>query len=169
MFYEKFSLDRSLNDSLVAIKSLHTEPRNPHYSRLPTTIQVNLDDLPISMVLSPAATRSDEDWTHTREVDDVSASSDDESELAFEEVPKQLDLRVEPFQTLLLIDDDSADSVKGISTRLIGLGVRNDSLDESDGPSPMVRSRRGSKDTSLEEDEGILMRSLIEACDVSKP
>ena len=169
MFYEKFSLDRGLNDLFVAIKNLQAKPPNPLYSHLPTTIQLKLADLPISMVLSPQTVETDEDWAHWEEMDDLSSSGDEESDIALDEMSKQPDLRIEPWQTLLLVDEDLGTSVDDNSTDLTAQAGRGGSMDESEDSSLTPLAPRGPRETGFEEDEGVLMRSLINACDVSKP
>jgi len=169
MVYEKYSLDRALNQLFIAIQQFRTKPSNPLYSHLPNSITVNLADIPISMVLSPQSVETDEAWAHWGERDDLSSSDDEVSEMGWDASMKQLDLRVEPWQTLLLIDEDATEKAGEISTSMVGLGIGRRILDESEKTSPMPMSRGASRERSMEEDEGLLMRSLIGACDVSKP
>jgi hypothetical protein len=165
-FYERFSLDRALNQLFTAIYQLQTKPSNPLHAHLPTTLTVSLADLPISMVLSPQTTEGDESWAHWGERGDellLEEDDDDDENSDWENAkPGSGDLRIEPWQTLLLI-----------SNALIGLGVGvSGSLgDESSVNSPLIPmgDRRESKGTAIEEDEGVLMKALIEGCDVTKP
>ena len=163
--YEKSSLDRNLNHLFNAIQDLRTKPANPLYAHLPTTITVSLDDLPISMVLSPRVKESDESWTHWGEIDDISEVSSEDSEIQWEEpMPRNRELKVEPWQTLLLIEENAAEMAHEISNVLVGLGI---GVDETDEASTVHQdSRRGSKEEAT---EAQMMRSLIEACDVTKP
>jgi hypothetical protein len=128
---------------------------------------VNVGDIPISMVLSPRSTLSDEHWARWGDVDAGSSVDDSDSESGMYESRKTADLRIEPWQTLLLLDDDAVDKAEEISRTLVGLG-----LDEPEGDedfTPSSGSRRGSKEvTSAEEDEGVLMESLIRECNVTK-
>jgi len=162
--YEKSSLDRSLNQLFQAIDQLRNKPSIPLYSHLPATITVNLADVPVSMVLSPRLSEKDEAWAVLGEVDDQSSSDEEESEFIWEESTKQPGMKVEPWQTLLLVDENPKEKSHNISSALVGLGVRG----SPDAPLHQV-PRKPSKETSLEEDEDVLMKSLIEACDVSKP
>lgn len=165
--YERNPLDRALNQLFTAIHNLRTKPANPLYSYLPTTLTVNLVDIPITMVLSPRSNISDEHWAHWGELDEQSSVDDSDSESGMFESRKTADLRIEPWQALLLIEDDAADKAEEISRTLIGLGV--DSRDVDDESTPSGSSRRGSKDvTTAEEDEGLLMESLIRECRVTK-
>ena len=70
----------------------------------------------------------------------------------------------------MLIDDDAAEKADEISRDLVGLGVSDNTTGEDgDGDTSLLGSRRGSKDaTSAEEDEGLLLRALIEASDPSQ-
>ena len=170
MIYEKNSLDRSLNQLFTAIHQVQTKPVNPLYTHLPTTITVKIADIPVSMVLSPRSTQIDEVWAHWGEIEHGSSVEDeeDESDGDWVDGPKFSDLRVEPWQTLLLIDDDAAEDAHEISRALVGLGVSEIGVDvdvsEGTSSAPML-SRQ---ESSAEEDEGLLMKSLIETCDVSK-
>lgn len=123
------------------------------------------------MILSPRSTKNDEAWAHWGERDDQSSVDDSDSEDAYGGV-KSMDLHIEPWQTLLLLEDDAASKAQEISRALVGLGMANVGLEEDyedNEPTPMVGSRRDSKDThTAEEDEGLLMKNLIESCDVTK-
>jgi hypothetical protein len=167
ILYENNSLDRSLNQLFTALHDLQTKPANPLYSHLPTTITINLVDMPISMVLSPRSQDHDEAWAHWGEIDGVSSGEEDEdSEAGWE--AKAPDFRVEPWQTLLLVDDDATEKAHEISRALVGLGVEGVEVEVDDAEQTPTFSRRDSKDTSAEEDEGLLMKAIIEACDVTK-
>ncbi|ORY33121.1 nitrogen permease regulator of amino acid transport activity 3-domain-containing protein [Naematelia encephala] len=183
--YERCVLDRTLSQLYFAIRGYQDKPANPLYSYLPTTLTVSLDDIPISMVLSPRSSETDEAWAHWGEMDDASdtssLSSGDTWDRAgtgvvpallgdYSSSTRQSGLRVHPWQTLLLIDDDAVDKALEISTALVGLGLGAGITDETGTLSTLaLESRRGSKETSLEEDEGLLIKTLIEACDVTKP
>ena len=167
MLYERSSLDRALNQLFAAIYQYQTRPQNPLYSSLPTTITVSLGNVPISMVLSARSTEIDEAWAHWGDIDDNSDVSSEDSDVGHGEEIKIRDLRVEPWQTLLLIDEDAIDQAQEISRSLVGLGIGVEEFDDDETPvSTAAIVRRGSKE---EEDEGNLMKRLIEACDVTKP
>jgi len=164
--YEKNPLDRALNQLFTAIHKLRSKPANPLYSYLPTTMTVNLVDIPISMVLSPRSNVSDEHWAHWGELEEQSSADDSDSDDGLER-RKTSDLRIEPWQTLLLIQDDAAEKAEEISRTLVGLGLDGRERDEDSTPSG--GSRRGSKElASAEEDEGLLMENLIKECRVTK-
>jgi hypothetical protein len=178
--YEKCSLDRSLNQLYAEIYQLQNRAANPLYANLPTTISASLADITFPIVLSPKSAETDEAWAHWGEIDDhnsLSSLSDDEDwNDALVQVPpggissKAPDFKVEPWQTLLLLDDRAAEKSEEIAQGLYGLGVVV-SASASRASSGLVSasdSRRGSKDTSTEENEGGLLKTLIEACDVSK-
>jgi hypothetical protein len=82
------------------------------------------------------------------------------------------DFKVEPWQTLLLLDDRAAEKSEEIAQGLYGLGVVVTDSRASSGLTSVAESRsnsrRGSKDTSAEGGEGELLKALIEACDVSR-
>lgn len=131
---------------------------------------MNLADVPISMVLSPQLANTDEEWAHWGEREDASSSEDDESEreLLWEDQAKQPGLSIDPWQTLLLVDEEAWARLEKPLSPVVGLGVKG--LVATDAALPMPQmSRRVSKETTVEEDEGVLMRSLIETCDISKP
>lgn len=169
---EKSPLERSLWNLLLALHGLKKRPLNPLYSNLPTTITVNLGDMPVSMIISPRSSETDEAWAHWGEAQDGSDSEDDESEMDWEDgigpMPsmRPSDLRVEPWQTLLLLDDNARDRAHQISTDLIGVGGAEGYEEGERVDGEVDTSRRGSVE---EEDERSLMKSLIEACDVTKP
>ena len=164
-------MDRSLNQLFTAIHEVRTRLPNPLYCHLPTTFTVNLADLPISIILSPKS-RGDEDEWMRWEAEEASSISDDDSEDDWKDVPKTADFRVEVWRTLLLVDEDTVSNAEQISRALVGLGVSDveTDVDGSVTSSPLLTTgRRDSKElTSAEEDEGLLMKALIEACDVTK-
>jgi len=178
--YEKCSLDRSLNQLYAEIYQLQNRAANPLYANLPTTISASLADITFPIILSPKSTETDEAWAHWGEIDDhdsLSSLSDDEDwNDALVKLPpggissKTPDFKVEPWQTLLLLDDRAAEKSEEIAQGLYGLGVvvSNPASRASSGLTSVDDSRRSSKDTSAEGDEGGLLKTLIEACDVSK-
>ncbi|ORX39153.1 nitrogen permease regulator of amino acid transport activity 3-domain-containing protein [Kockovaella imperatae] len=165
MLYERSSLDRALNQLFASIYQYQRRPKNPLYSSLPTTITVSLGSVPISMILSSRTKEVDEAWAHWGEIDDVSDVSSEDSDAGHGDDIRSRDLRVEPWNTLLLIDDDAVEQAQEISRSLVGLGIGVGDPGQDEAPPTAVFGRRGSKE---EEDEGHLMKSLIGACDVSK-
>ncbi|WRT69197.1 uncharacterized protein IL334_006181 [Kwoniella shivajii] len=169
--YANMPLDRNLNSLYLRLHQLKSQPANPLHSYLPTTITTHLAEMTINTVLSPKVVDADEAWAHWGERDEISESEASDSDDDDWEDPttaiRRPELRVEPWQTLLLIEDDAAKRADEISTAIIGLGVGMDSQ------SPMAGERRGSKATVAtsqdQEDEAQLMKALIEACDVTKP
>ncbi|WWC63900.1 uncharacterized protein I303_106505 [Kwoniella dejecticola CBS 10117] len=171
--YANMPLDRSLNSLFLRLHQLKNRPANPLHSYLPTTITTHMGDMTIHTVLSPKTVDADEAWAHWGEMDEYSesdVSDSDESEWDDPTTPiRRPDLRVEPWQTLLLIDDDATERANEISTAIIGLGVGM----EGQSLASIAGERRGSKATTAtiqdQEDETQLMKALIEACDVTKP
>jgi hypothetical protein len=88
-------------------------------------------------------------------------------------------VRVEPWQTLLLVEDRAKERARETAAAVVGLGnwtptrPKSGWGDDEEDDEAIRRaaggSRRGSKEAQAEEDEGNLMKALIEACDVSKP
>jgi hypothetical protein len=181
MIYRSSPLERSLTNLFYSLYKYQTAPANPLYAHLPMTITVPLADMAVSMVLSPKSGESDESWAHWGEMDED--ASDTSSELSGDWIGGMMDvmsgnkgseIRVEPWQTLLLLEEDAAEKAGEMANALVGLGLgfQSSQGEESRTVSPVAEfntSRRGSKDTSAEEDEKALMQALIQACDVSKP
>ncbi|WVF65410.1 hypothetical protein IAT40_000137 [Kwoniella sp. CBS 6097] len=170
--YANIPLDRNLNMLYLRLHQLKNRPANPLHSYLPTTITTHLTDMTIHMVLSPRSVDADEAWAHWGERDDVSDSDSSDSDDDDWDDPtaaiKRPELRIEPWQTLLLVDDDALHRADEISQAIIGLGIGMEEQTLIPG------DRRGSKATTIattqaEEDETALMKALIEACDVTKP
>jgi hypothetical protein len=176
--YDKCSLDRSLNQLYAEIYQLQNRVSNPLYANLPTTISASLADITFPIVLSPRNAETDEAWAHWGEIDDhssLSSLSDDEDwNDALVQLPpggissKTPDFKVEPWQTLLLLDDKAVEKSEEIAQGLYGLGVVVVGSRMPSGVVSAADSRRSSKDNSAEEDEGDLLKALIEACDVSR-
>lgn len=175
LVYEKSSLDRAMNRLLIAIRDLQRKPLNPLYSFLPTTITVHLADLPISMVLSPRVTESDEAWAQWGDIDDYSDSDDEEdSEIGLEDRlsgrvmsgTKHPDLRVEPWQTLLLLQGDADTVAREVTDAVMGMAGDLDEPDIVAGA--VIGPRRASGGPTAEEGEALMLKQLIEACDVNK-
>ena len=163
-------MDRSLIHLFNAIHNLRIRPENPLHSYLPTTLTVNVGELPISMILSPRSLTNDEDWAHWGQMNDGSLIDDSDSD-SEDGMNKSDTLRIDPWKSLLLVDDDAASKAHEISRALIGvgMGITGPEEDDEDEKTPMGGSRRGSKDMSTaEEDEGLLMKAVIEACDVTR-
>lgn len=178
--YDKCALDRSLNRLYLEIYKLQNRAPNPLYANLPSTITTKLAEIPIAITLSPQQVETDEAWAHWGEIDDhssLSSLSDDEewNEALVHQPPggitsKSPDFRVDPWETLLMLNDSDREDPETIAEEVYGLGIvmpveRNSSTATSGSGSG---SRRGSKDSSAEGDERHLMTALIEACDVSR-
>ncbi|WVQ81127.1 hypothetical protein IAT38_003249 [Cryptococcus sp. DSM 104549] len=171
-------IDRTLNYLYLRLHQLRTQPANGLHSSLPTTITNHLADMTIQTVLSPRPVNADESWAHWGEMDGALSESESESsEDDYYDDPtagiRRPELVINPWQTLLLVDDDAAGKADEISFAIIGLsGVEEEVA--SLGLSPGVvkgRPRRGSRvtlESTAEEDERALMKDLIEACDVTK-
>ncbi|WVR08929.1 hypothetical protein IAU60_005988 [Kwoniella sp. DSM 27419] len=174
--YANIPLDRNLNTLYLRLHQLKTQPVNPLHSYLPTTITSHMADMTIHTVLSPRTVDPDEAWAHWGERDAMSeseaSSSDDDDWDDPTAAIKRPELKVDPWQTLLLIDDDATARATEISQSIIGLGI---AVEEQQAVIP--GDRRGSKatiattiaTTQAEEDETALMKALIEGCDVTKP
>lgn len=181
--YRTNPLERALQDLSFNLWKFRTSPVNPLYMHLPSTITIHLADLPISMVLSPKTGVTDESWAHWGSEEQgydaaSSTSSDSERDFYLGGEKKGREMRVEPWQTLLLIEDKAKERAKEVATAVVGRGSWTPTQprpgqDEDDGNnSPVLAamgSRRGSKETQAEEDETNLMKALIEACDVTRP
>lgn len=176
-------LERALQDLSFNLWKFRTAPVNPLYAHLPSTVTVSLADLPISMVLSPRSVTTEETWAHIGSGDH---DYDVESEMSSDSGDHNLgekalrEIKVEPWQTLLLIEDRAKERAKEMAAAVVGLGNWTPTSktgrawhEGEEGMSALVLSgkgeRRGSKETQAEEDESNLMRALIEACDVTKP
>lgn len=180
LVYDKCSLDRSLNQLYAEIYQLQNRAPNPLYANLPTTITASIGDIPFSITLSPQRFETDEAWAHWGEIDDhssLSSLSDDEDwNDALVHLPpggitsKSPDFKVDPWQTLLLLDDKAYERSDEIAQALYGLGLVVSAANSrhSSTVTSGSESRRGSKENSNEGDEGQLMKSLIESCDVSR-
>jgi hypothetical protein len=184
-FYETFSLDRALNQLYTAIHDLNKKPSNPLHAHLPTSFTVSLCDLPITMVLSPRSTEGDEAWAHWGDLgegeglsidDDVEEEDETLSEWEGNARVGGGDLRIEPWQTLLLVEEGTVARALEISNELVGLGVgltpsgRSSNGEDSETVTPDIDRRSSARaGGTAEEDEGVLMKALIEACDVTKP
>lgn len=170
-------LERALQDLSYNLWKFRTAPFNPLYAHLPSTITVSLADLPIRMVLSPATGSSDESWAHlgsgeSGRIDDYDAESETSSASGDGVIGGKYhkEVKIEPWQTLLLVEDRAKERAKETAAAVVGLGdwvntERRNSVWDSETGS----TRRGSKETQAEEDESNLMKSLIEACDVTRP
>ena len=181
--YRGNPLERALQDLSYNLWKFRTSPVNPLYTHLPTTVTINLAELPISMVLSPQTGTSDESWAHWGSgghghEHEYDAESDTSSEHSGDLLSKpHREMRVEPWQTLLLVDDRAKERSKDVAAAVLGVGTwtptrtngEQNMLLDSPVLAAGLGSRRGSKEEQAEEDETNLMRALIEACDVTKP
>ncbi|WWC91075.1 uncharacterized protein L201_006016 [Kwoniella dendrophila CBS 6074] len=176
--YANMPLDRSLNSLYLRLHQLKNQPSNPLHSYLPTTITTQLADMTVHTILSPKVSDADEAWAHWGEIEDQQSESeisDSDDEDYYDDLTTPIrrpELKVEPWQTLLLIDEDAAKRATEISTAIIGLGVGMEGQNITN-TNPYGSERRGSKPTLVtaqdQEDETQLMKQLIQACDVTKP
>ena len=178
--YDKCALDRSLNRLYLEIYKLQNRAPNPLYANLPSTITTKLAEIPIAITLSAQRVETDEAWAHWGEIDDhssLSSLSDDEDwnealvhQPAGGITSKSPDFKVDPWQTLLMLNDNTREDPESIAEELYGLGIvmpasRNSSTATSGSGSG---SRRDSKDSNAEGDERHLMTTFIESCDISR-
>jgi len=146
MAIERNAMARSLNQLYNAIHHLQTTPVNPLMSHLPTTLSISVADIPVSIVVSPKATETDESWAQWGEMDDMSSSESEDSDSSDRVFTKARSdvIRVEPWQTLLMLDDWVAGKV---SAEVLGQGVAEDPDDDEEG----------------------MLKSLIDEITVTKP
>lgn len=181
-------IDRTLNYLYLRLHQLRTQPANGLHSYLPTTITNRLAHITIQTVLSPKPVNTDEAWAHWGEMEEMLSDKDSEESLSDWEDDwgagammgmKRPELIVKPWQTLLLIDEDKNQNQEALFFGIVGLPAAVDDDDAvnnwTNGRKSPVRNRtrRGSKitaeDDAIEDGETVLRRTLIEACDVTKP
>lgn len=180
LIYDKNPLQRALHQLFYSIHRLRNKPPNSHYSFLPMTFTATLADITINVSLPAASSKTDDDWVHFGEFEEEDSADEDSdsddgalhSRMKRHRLTHEMsDIKVAPWFTLLLMDDDAVENAHSIAKAVVGMTIAETELAESTGDqTPMaLDSRRGSKDVTAEEDEGYLMKSLIEACDVTKP
>jgi hypothetical protein len=148
---EKSELAQSLHELFSALHKIKARPLNTHFTAMPTTVTINVGSIPITLAVPPPMLRNAEGPV-SLEVSD--GSSDDESDDEWAGVtgpdglllPKQPHLRIEPWQTLLMLHEEE-DVLAAMATG-------------------RETARRNSR-SQQEEDE--LLAGLIRACDISKP
>jgi len=141
----------------------------------------------VNMVLSPGEGSDEEAWAHWGEMnaeDQESDTDSDESDAWIQDLleggtKNSNEIRIEPWRTLLLLDENAVAKAAELAHVLVGSSTNSavntggaaPTTENSGLNSPIMgmSSRRGSKETSTEEDESALMKALIEACDVTKP
>lgn len=176
-----------LNNLYTSIYNYQNRTVNPLYAHLPTTFTIAMEDVSFSSVMSPKSSKIEEDWAHWAEVEDVDSDTDsDDSEdrdwlggLSAVRGKKGVALDIQPWQTLLLLEDNAPENAEQMSQLLVGLGVSSGDQSATPGSSGFSfattatslanDARRGSGETILENDEGEYMKCLIQACDVTKP
>lgn len=172
--YHYNPLERALQDLALALHNYRHAPVNPLYAHLPTTVSVDLAGTAISMTLAPRYESVTEPWARWDAVDgddaesSVSSESDDFAELG--------DVDIQPWQTLLLVNDETKLRAKEVASRIVGAtnqlvgGVTRASISSSHrSSSPSALGLESKRDSQSEEDEAVLMTALILACDVTKP
>ena len=197
VYNTKFPLAASCNALHYELHQLRHRPSTPLYSHFPSIITIDVGSIPVTMMISPPGVRGQEedDDVHLRldnqDADDLSSDSDDDDDDDWNDSsqyngnyePRTVKIRVEPWQTLLLLDDRSSKSADQIWTEMVGLGIdtegqANNSISPALAPLQNVPTAYGARRDSVAgtvgtaatiETEGALMRALIDACDVSKP
>ena len=138
------------------------------------TISFHIADVPVTMVLSRRPVDDSDAWAQWGELDNQdqdSIDSEDQEDDLFDEMPGS-DLVVQPWQTLLLIDDET---VSVVQNALIGLGMTGfaEAVDSSGIIDQTINSvdssRRPSKASTFEAEDSALLHALITACDATKP
>ncbi|EIW66106.1 hypothetical protein TREMEDRAFT_35553 [Tremella mesenterica DSM 1558] len=176
IFQENFSLNRALNSLFYELHQLRHKPTTPLYSYFPNIIRVHVADIPLSMIISPRLDdqeETDQSYSYPRsdlknsDVDSEEFEDDDEEEEDTWEdawgethVKRRRKVRVEPWQTLLLLDDDVKRSDKILGELIGGIQERDVGGRESLGTEWSWMSDLG---------EAQLMKAFIDACDVTKP
>ncbi|WVN88013.1 uncharacterized protein L203_103211 [Cryptococcus depauperatus CBS 7841] len=178
-------VERTLSYLYLRLHKFRNQPVNGFHSYLPTTITNHLANITIHSVLSPKPINTDEAWAHWGEMENMMSDySDEESEddwgMPLVGIRKS-ELTVRPWQTLLLLETDDSQKQDAISFGIAGLPAETEDYGNTiDGgqksPSKNSKSRRGSRTTKYtnedcgqENDEMVLIKTLIEACDVTKP
>lgn len=145
---ERTELAASLHELYAALHKIKSRPLNGHFSHVSTTVKVPVGSIPITLVVPPRS----HDVEAIMALEDSDSDSDsDEWDFAGPDgalIAKQPGFRVEPWKTLLILDDE-LDTVR----------VRQRSARRT------LSTHRESK--QIEEEE--LVDQLIAACDVSKP
>lgn len=135
----------SLHELYAALHKIKSRPLNGHFSHVSTTVKVPVGSIPITLVVPPRS----HDVEAIMALEDSDSDSDsDEWDFAGPDgalIAKQPGFRVEPWKTLLILDDDEPA--------------------RRQGPRRVLSALRESK--QIEEDE--LVDKLVAACDVSKP
>ncbi|GMK55302.1 hypothetical protein CspeluHIS016_0203580 [Cutaneotrichosporon spelunceum] len=103
---EKSELAQSLHELYGALHKIKSRPLNGHFARVSTTIKVPVGPIPITLVVPPKTT----------DVEALMAESDSDSDSDMDAwefagpdgalIAKQPGFRVEPWKTLLLLEDD---------------------------------------------------------------
>jgi hypothetical protein len=137
---EKSELAHSLHELYAALHKIKSRPLNGHFSHVSTTVKIPVGTLPITLVVPPKT--EDVEALIAKESD-----SDSDSDLGGWEftapdgalIAKQPGFRVEPWKTLLLLDDDTP------------------------------RPRRAQGDEGKQSEQEAFVEQLMANCDVSKP
>ncbi|BEJ00691.1 hypothetical protein CcaverHIS631_0505480 [Cutaneotrichosporon cavernicola] len=136
---EKSQLAQSLHELYGTLHKIKSRPLNGHFSRVSTTIKVPVGPIPITLVVPPITTDAeqlmvDRDGDSDSDLDSWEFAGPDGALIA-----KQPGFRVEPWKTLLLLDEDE------------------------------VRPRRRREQERKHAEEEELVDLLVSHCDVSKP
>lgn len=149
---ERTELAASLHELYAALHKIKSRPLNGHFSNVSTTVKVHVGAIPITLVVPPTS----------HDVEAIMAAAESDSDSDSDEwdfagpdgalIAKQPGFRVEPWRTLLILDDD-IDQTQARERERERTARRTLSM------------RRESK--QIEEEE--LVDQLIQAADVSKP
>jgi hypothetical protein len=173
--YHYNPLEHALQDLALALHNHRHTPVNPLYSHLPSTLSVDLSGTGISMTLAPRYEQMTEPWARwdaTREDDAESSISSNNDNDDFADLG---DIDIQPWQTLLLVDNDTKLRAKEVASLIVGTtgqatGVNRASISSSGrSSSPSAAATEVRRESHSEEDETVLMTALILACDVTKP
>lgn len=137
---ERSELAHGLHELFGALHKIKSRPLNGHFSHVSTTMKVPVGSIPITLVVPPKTT--DVEALMALESDSDSDSDLDGWEFAGPDgalIAKQPGFRVEPWKTLLLLDDEA----------------------------PRPRRAHGRESKQAEEED--LVDQLVANCDVSKP
>jgi hypothetical protein len=148
---EKSELAQSLHELFSVLHKMKGKPLNAHFSAMPTTVTINVGSIPMTIAIPPKQ-RNVEHGVRLGLGADSEISDDSDDEWAGVTGPdglllsRQPHLRVEPWQTLLMLQEDE-DAIASMAA----------------GRETVRRNSRSQQ----EEDE--LLAALIRACDITKP
>lgn len=140
-----------MHELFSAMHKIKLKPMNTLFVTMPTTVTVNVGSVPITIVIPPTHRDAEGPVAMTNSYESDSSDDDSDDEWAGVTGPdgllvsKQPHLRVQPWQTLLMLDDEG--------------GAAHAAPQDA-------RPRRDSKSQQAEDE---LIDALIRACDITKP